>query len=113
MRGTDWTCNRLHHRTDPPGAFQLSFAFVALRQWVRLGVFYGSAPGSFMMNKHFAAGRDRAYGRDGFTVRTGWWPRPCLTILVHTQWEGNSLGICDSWAQATWEDAMRQEKHDG
>lgn len=106
MRVTDWTCNRLRHRTDPPGAFQVSFAFVALRQWVRIGVFYGSAPGSWMMGKHFAIRRHRCGGIDGVSARAGWWPKPCLTLLLHTQWEGNSLGLCDAWAHATREDAQ-------
>jgi hypothetical protein len=110
VRVTDRTFDFLHHETDPPGAFQLSVAVVVLRQWVRLGVFYGSAPGSWMMGKHAVVGRTRLGGLTGWDARVGWWPRPCLTVLLHTQWEGNSLGLMDAWGHATWEDATMQEK---
>jgi hypothetical protein len=67
-----------------PG-FEACFAVEALGRWVRLGLFYGDAPGSHMMGKHFAWWLTRAYGMRGWNVRFGWWPKPCATILLHTR----------------------------
>ncbi len=57
------------------------------RGWLRLGAFWGGAPGSHMMGKHATAWRtDCGPGQvHGWNARFGWWPRPCLTLLAHTR----------------------------
>lgn len=60
-------------------------------RWVRLFSVYGEAPGSFMMGRHLAAGRTV----NGWVVRAGVWPQPCLTLLAQTR------PATDPWAEAT------------
>lgn len=92
-RWTDWHFKFLRDdyrlvngkRRTPLGAFEMSLAGVAAGRWVRLGVFYGSAPGSHMMGRHLTVWRTRSFGMRGWNLRAGWWPSPCLTLLLHTR----------------------------
>lgn len=72
-------------RRRPRGSFEACLALEALGRWVRAGVFYGEAPGSHMMDRHAAFWRTRAYGLYGWNLRLGWWPGPCVTMLLHTR----------------------------
>jgi len=77
-----------HDQHHPRGSFEACLAVEAHGQWVRAGMFYGEAPGSQMAGKHFAFWRT-AEGAAGvlhaWNVRFGWWPRPCVTMLLHTR----------------------------
>jgi hypothetical protein len=55
------------------------------QRWFRVGLFYGEAPGSHMIGKHLTAWRTRVDDLRGVNVRFGWWPRPCVTVLLHTR----------------------------
>jgi hypothetical protein len=77
-----------HWRTDlrtPRGRRQLEASLSARTPagWVRAGLFYGDAPGSHMAGKHFTAWRTRCGPLRGLNVRAGWWPEPCMTVLLH------------------------------
>lgn len=77
-------------RHRPRGSFEFCVALEAAGRWVRAGLFYGEAPGSHMMNKHLAFWRTRSGFSDGtplhgWNLRLGWWPRPCVTMLLHTR----------------------------
>lgn len=77
-----------HDRHHPRGSFEACFAVEALGRWVRAGLFYGEAPGSNMMGKHVALWRTSgglAGAVHGWNLRFGWWPRPCVTMLLHTR----------------------------
>jgi hypothetical protein len=67
--------------------------FETTRRWVRLFAVWGEAPGSFMMGRHWAAGRTV----HGWHARTGWWPGPCLTLLAQAH------PADDPWAMAAAE----------
>lgn len=56
-------------------------------RWIRLGAFYGEAPGSHMAGKHATAWRtDCGPGEvRGWNARFGIWPYECLTFLAHTR----------------------------
>jgi hypothetical protein len=78
-----------HWRTGlrtPRGRRELEATLVAEwpARWVRLGLFWGEAPGSHMAGKHAAAWRSRWGPLRGVNLRLGWWPEPCLTLLAHT-----------------------------
>jgi hypothetical protein len=86
-----------------PGGWELAAAVTVPGRWVRLGAFWGQAPGSMMAGKHWAWWRTRMGG--GFTgvnLRVGWWPAPCLTLLAHTRpenaWDLGRPRLV--WAQA-------------
>jgi hypothetical protein len=55
--------------------------FETPHRWVRLFAVWGDAPGSWMMGRHWAAGRTV----NGWSARTGWWPGPCLTVLAQAR----------------------------
>jgi len=77
-----------HDQHHPRGSFEACAAVEALGRWVRVGVFYGEAPGSHMMGKHAEFWRTNVgYGTGlyGWNLRLGWWPRPCVTMLLHTR----------------------------
>lgn len=77
-----------HDRRHPRGSFEACAAVETLGRWVRVGLFYGEAPGSRMMGKHIAVWRtDVGYGTGlhGWNLRVGRWPRPCVTVLLHTR----------------------------
>ena len=65
--------------------FESDLKVTTPRRWFRAGLFYGEAPGSHMMDGHMTACRTRAYGMRGINIRFGWWPRPCVTMLLHTR----------------------------
>lgn len=79
-----------HWRTDLRtfrGRRELEAALVVETpaRWLRLGLFYGEAPGSHMHDGHFTWWRTRLGGGfEGVNVRAGTWPEPCVTILAHT-----------------------------
>jgi len=56
-------------------------------QWLRLFAVYGESPGSHMTGKHLTVWRtDCGPGEvHGWNARAGWWPQPCVTLLVHTR----------------------------
>jgi hypothetical protein len=77
-----------HDRHHPRGSFEACLAVEALGRWVRAGLFYGEAPGSNMMGKHAAVWHTHTGGPGavhGWNLRFGWWPRPCVTMLLHTR----------------------------
>ena len=75
-----------HWRLRPEeGDLEAAFAVEVLGWWVRVGLFVGEAPGSHMMGRNFAWWRTRSGSLDGVNVRFGWWPEPCVTLLVHTR----------------------------
>lgn len=74
-----------HFRILPGEGFELCGAVIAAGWWVRAGIFYGTAPGSNMAGKHFAYWPTRLGGGfRGWNIRFGWWPQPCVTMLLHT-----------------------------
>lgn len=74
-----------HFRVLPGEGFDSAFAVEAFGRWVRAGLFYGEAPGSHMMDGHWTAWRTRWGDLRGINVRFGWWPKPCITMLLHTR----------------------------
>jgi hypothetical protein len=74
-----------HFRILPGEGFESAFAVDAFGRWVRFGLFFGEAPGSHMIGKHLTAWRTRVDDMRGINVRFGWWPKPCVTVLVHTR----------------------------
>lgn len=65
--------------------FECAVAVETLGHWVRLGVFYGEAPGSHMAGRHSAFWRTRMGSFHGWNARFGNWPQQCLTLLLHTR----------------------------
>jgi hypothetical protein len=66
--------------------WELAVAVTVPGRWVRLGAFWGEAPGSIMAGRHWAWWVTRLSGRfRGVNLRVGWWPQPCLTLLAHTR----------------------------
>ena len=77
----------IHHLPDLN--IEACAAVVACGHWVRAGIFYGTAPGSNMMGKHITAWPTRCDDMHGWNLRFGWWPAPCVTLLLHTRpWRG-------------------------
>ncbi len=77
-----------HDQHHPRGSFEACAAVEVLGRWVRAGVFYGEAPGSHMMDGHVAFWWTDTGGPGGVkgpNLRFGWWPRPCVTMLLHTR----------------------------
>lgn len=74
-----------HDRYHPRGSFEACVAVEAVGRWVRAGLFYGEAPGSRMMNGHSAFWCTRSGDLRGWNARFGWWPRPCVTMLLHAR----------------------------
>ena len=72
-------------RRDQPGPRPLDIeaGLVAEtpRRWLRLFAVWGDAPGSWMMGRHWAAGRTV----NGWCARAGWWPGPCLTLIAQAR----------------------------
>ena len=54
-------------------------------RWIRLAAFYGGAPGSHIIDRHFTVWRTRVCDLSGWNLRAGWWPKPCVTLLAHTR----------------------------
>lgn len=54
-------------------------------RWVRLFAVWGTAPGSHMIGRHWAAWHTDTGTVHGWNLRAGWWPGPCLTMLAHTR----------------------------
>lgn len=73
----------VHHL--PELNLEACLAIVAFGRWVRGGIFYGTAPGSNMAGKHFARWQTRCDSLHGWNIRAGWWPHPCVTMLLHTR----------------------------
>lgn len=69
----------------PDGAVDAVLAVEAAGWWVRAGVFTGTAPGSHMMGRNFAWWWTRMGDLHGVNVRFGWWPEPCVTLLLHVR----------------------------
>ena len=74
---------RHFRRLPSEGGLEAAFAIEAFGRWVRIGLFVGEAPGSHMIGKNWTAWRTRGYGLCGVNVRFGWWPAPCVTMLLH------------------------------
>jgi len=77
------TVDRHWKRTDD--GFEFDIVTETPRRWVRFGVFYGEAPGSHMIGKHITAWPTRMGAFRGWNLRFGWWPKPCVTMLLHTR----------------------------
>jgi hypothetical protein len=74
-----------HFRVLPGEGFELCGAVIVAGWWVRAGIFYGMAPGSHMAGKHFAYWPTSLGSFRGWNTRFGWWPKPCVTMLLHMQ----------------------------
>jgi hypothetical protein len=107
----DWHWRRLAKRHGIRG-WELAVATAWPGRWVRLGAFWGEAPGSVMYGKHWTVwhtdcGRGQVHG---WNLRAGWWPRPCLTLLAHTRPE-HAYDLARPgpvWAQACAESGWRR-----
>lgn len=71
-------------RDGRPNDLEATLVIEVPGRWIRLGCFYGEAPGSHMIGKHFTAWPVRLGDFHGWNVRFGWWPKPCVTLLAHT-----------------------------
>jgi hypothetical protein len=78
------------------GELEMGLVFETPGRWLRLAAFYGGAPGSHMAGKHFTVWRTKLGTFDGWNLRTGWWPRPCVTLLVHTH------PVRKDWPPVAW-----------
>jgi hypothetical protein len=76
---------RLRRPENGDDGFEACVAITVPGRRLRLGAFYGEAPGSHMAGKHVAAWRTRMGSFRGINIRFGWWPRPCVTLLAHTR----------------------------
>lgn len=106
----DWHWCRLAERHGIRG-WELAVAVTVPGRWVRLGAFWGEAPGSMMCGRHWAAWPTRLGGGfHGWNLRAGWWPAPCLTLLAHTRpEEAYDLGRPGPvWALACAESGRRR-----
>lgn len=72
------------HREAPLG-FDADLAVDTCGRWIRAGIFYGEAPGSHMIGKHATIWRTKVDDMRGINARFGWWPKPCVTLLLHTR----------------------------
>jgi len=76
---------RHFRRLPDEEGLEAAFAVEAFGRWVRVGLFVGEAPGSHMIGKNFTAWRTRVDDLRGVNIRFGWWPKPCVTMLLHTR----------------------------
>jgi hypothetical protein len=92
-----WHFRRLRGRpADGDKGFECAVAVEVLGRWWRAGVFYGEAPGSHMIDRHWAARPTRIGDMRGWNARFGWWPKPCVTMMLHTR------PSRDVWALTAW-----------
>ena len=85
-------CRRLRHPARPD-ELESELVIEIPGRWLRLAAFCGEAPGSNMMDRHWALWRTRSGTLTGVNVRFGWWPRPCVTLLAHTRPERDVWGL--------------------